>query len=131
VKLSAFIIVVLLPAAACVTVRPIAAPATFIPQRNPELVWVTHHDGEVIPVVRPSLRGDSLHGTWLGTAERVTLSLPRIQSMSTRQPDHRRTAMLVATIGVVAGFVVYRAARAAGPKAACHFDGHENAWTCN
>lgn len=100
----------------------------LIPQRNPEVVWVTHHDGEVIPVMRPSLRGDSLQGTWLGTSELVTLSLPRIQTMSARQLHLTRTALLVATVGTIAGFVVYRASRASGPKSNCVFDGHD--WNC-
>lgn len=75
-------------AAGCVTVRPVAAPINFIPAKNPELVWVTAHSGEVIPLARPSVRGDTVTGHWLGTADRVSLPLPEIRVIHATQP-HR------------------------------------------
>jgi hypothetical protein len=102
-------------------------PSSFIAQRNPELVWATSQEGEVIPIARPSLRGDTLVGHWLGTREPVSVMLPQVQ-IQARQPDHKRTAFVVASIGLVAGFVVYRAlASTRGAPSNCHFDGD---WTC-
>jgi hypothetical protein len=127
-KLRALMLLVPCLAAGCVTVRPVLTPAHFIPQTNPELVWVTQQSGEVIPVSRPSLQGDTLVGHWLGTSESVRLALPTLQGMSARQPDRRRTTLLVAGAGLLAGFFVWRALNDKGQPANCHFDGHE--WTC-
>lgn len=112
---------------ACMSVRPVLTPSSFIPQRNPELVWATSQEGEVIPIARPSLRGDTLVGHWLGTREPVSVMLPQVQ-IQARQPDHKRTALMAAGIGLVAGFVLYRALTGTGgPPSNCHFDGD---WTC-
>ena len=116
---------------ACVSVRPVLTPASFIPQQNPELVWVTSQQGEVIPIARPSLRGDTLVGHWLGTREPVSVMLPQVQ-IQARQPDHKRTVFAVASIGLLASFVVYRAmSNSGGPRSSCHFDGSDNVgWIC-
>jgi len=111
----------------CMSVRPVLTPSSFIPQRNPDLVWATSQQGEVIPIARPSLRGDTLVGHWLGTREPVSVMLPQVQ-IQARQPDHKRTALMAAGIGLVAGFVLYRALTGTGgPASNCHFDGD---WTC-
>lgn len=123
---------VLLPfaAAACVSVRPVVAPVSFIPQQQPELVWVTAsgHEGQVIPLVRPTILGDSLHGQWHGTSERVSLHLPRVTSMVARQPDRKRTTLLVAGVGLIAGLVVWRAS-VANSGQACAYD-PRGGWYC-
>lgn len=112
---------------ACMSVRPVLTPRSFIAQQNPELVWVTSQEGEVIPIARPSLRGDTLVGHWLGTREPVSVMLPHVQ-IQARQPDRKRTAFMVAGVGLVAGFVLYRAlSGTGGPASNCHFDGD---WTC-
>jgi hypothetical protein len=117
-----------LAAAACVTVRPVLAPATFIPARSPDVVWVTAQSGEIIPVGDPTLQGDTLVGRWVGTSEPVRFPLPQARVIQAAQPHRGRTALLAASIGVLAGFIVYRATQSSGPKANCHFDGHD--WTC-
>ena len=118
-------------AAACVTVRPVATPASFIPQRQPELVWVTSsdHEGQTIPVGRPMIQGDSLYGQWLGTSEHVRLHLPRVTSVFARQPDRTRTTLLVAGATLVAGFIVWRATNASGKGSGCVFDARSG-WYC-
>ena len=127
-KLRVSVFFVCIGTTACATVRPLAAPANFVSQRNPELVWVHAHDGEILPVRRPSLRGDTLVGIHHGTSESVHVVLPHVRAISARQPDHTRTALLVATAGALAGFIIYRATQSSGPKASCYFDGHD--WTC-
>lgn len=127
-RLGTLLALIPLGAAACVTVRPVLAPTSFIPARSPDIVWVTAHSGEVIPVGQPALRGDTLVGQWAGTSEPVSFPLPQIRVMQAAQPHHGRTALLAASIGVLAGFIVYRATQSSGPKADCYFDGHE--WTC-
>lgn len=129
-NLRSLVALVPFAAAACVTVRPVAAPVTFIPQQQPELVWVTaaDHEGQTIPVGRPTIRGDSLHGHWLGTSERVSLHLPRVTSIVARQPDPRRTALLVAGVGLIAGLVVWRAS-VANSGQACAYD-PRGGWYC-
>ena len=126
------VLLVLLPlgAAACMSVRPVLTPSNFIPQQNPDLVWVTSQQGEVIPLARPSLRGDTLVGNWLGTSERVTFSLPTLQGLSARQPDRKRTTMLIATAAALAGFVVWRALESGSTGSRCQYLTDNNEWIC-
>lgn len=115
--------------AGCVTVRPVAAPVNFIPQENPQLVWVTANSGEVIPMARPVIRGDSLAGQWLGSAEPVSVPLGEVRAVHARQPDRTRTALLVASALAVTGFIVWRAA-SSSRSSGCVFDSGNNWWTC-
>lgn len=107
---------------ACATVRPVAAPVNFIPQQNPQIVWVTAQSGEVIPVMRPSVQGDTLLGQWQGTSERVRLPLPQIQMVSARQPDRTRTALLVVGASALAGFIVWRAIEGGSGSGICFYE---------
>lgn len=118
-----------LSTAACVTVRPVATPASFIPQRNPDLVWVTVQSGEVIPIAGPQLRGDTLSGRWLGTSDPVSMQLPQVRMVSARQPDRTRTALLIATATAFAGFVVWRAIRSGNGTTNCIYEPGPG-WTC-
>lgn len=127
-RLRTLLALIPLGAAACVTVRPVLAPASFIPARSPDIVWITAQSGEVIPVGQPALQGDTLVGRWVGTSEPVRFPLRQIRVMQAAQPHRGRTALLAASIGALAGFIVYRATQSSGPKANCFFDGHE--WTC-
>jgi hypothetical protein len=116
------ILVALLPvaAAACVSVRPVLAPAQFIPTKQPEVVWVTQQSGEVIPVARPTLRGDTLVGNWLGTAEPVAVHLPRMSTMLARQPDPKRTRLLVVGTVALGGLFVWQVTRLT--RGGCRYD---------
>ncbi|MDP3912074.1 MAG: hypothetical protein Q8Q14_16955 [Gemmatimonadales bacterium] len=115
--------------AACVTVRPVAAPVNFIPQQNPEIVWITAQSGEVIPVSRPVLRGDTVTGHWIGTSEPVSVPLPQVQMVYARQRHHARTALLIASATALAGFVAWRATRSGGVSSDCVFD-PRSGWDC-
>lgn len=120
---------ILVTTGACVTVRPVAAPVNFIPQQNPELVWVTANNGEVIPMTRPAIRGDTLVGQWLGSTDPVSVPLGQVRSMYARQPDRTRTALLVASVVALGGFIVWRSTARAG-SSNCVFDSGNNWWTC-
>src|SRR4026209_1747441 len=80
-KLYTSVTLIALSSSACFTIQPVTRPADFIPQTNPELVWVRHPEGEVIPVAKPRLFGDTLVGMRAGTPESVRVALPRIQSI--------------------------------------------------
>jgi len=115
--------------ASCMTVRPVAAPASFIPTRQPEVVWVTHQSGEFIPVARPSLRGDTLVGNWLGRAEPVAVPLPHVSALLARQPDPKRTSLLVLGTVVLGGLFVWQATRPT--HGGCRYDpGATGVHTC-
>lgn len=127
--LRALFVLTSLSAAGCVTVRPVAAPVNFVPQQRPEVVWVTPTSGEVVPLARPIVRGDSLTGHRLGTAEPVSFSLHQIRVMHAAQPHRGRTAALVAGIGLLAGFVVWRATQSGdGPTNCVYVPGP--GWSC-
>lgn len=86
--------------AGCMTVRPVLAPAQFIPQTNPQLVYVTYTDNSIVPVAQPKISGDSLVGTWAGLAEPVAIPFNQIQVVQAKQPARGRTRLLIA--GIVA-----------------------------
>lgn len=118
-KLYTSVALIALSSSACFTIQPVARPADFIPQTSPELVWVRHPEGEVIPVAKPKLFGDTLVGMRAGTPESVRVALPRIQSISARQPDAKRTVLLAATGIALAGFVAWRATQGGGNPSYC------------
>ena len=102
-----------LSAAACMSVRPIQ-PAQFIPQNNPEVVWVRYTDGSFVPVRAPRISGDTLKGMWQGQQEPVSIPLADIQSVQAKVSDHTKTILLFSTLGVVAGLTVYAATQGSG-----------------
>ena len=59
----------------CTAVQRVAAPASFIPQEQPEQVWVTSEEGETFALLRPEVRGDSVVGILAGTSESITVPL--------------------------------------------------------
>lgn len=120
----------LLGTGACVTVRPVAAPAAFIPQHTPEFVWVEQNDGELYQVSRPTLRGDTLQGMRVGTSEPVNLALPQIRSISARQLHRTRTTLFVATATALAGFIVWRAIGSGSTGSNCQYLTDNHVWIC-
>jgi hypothetical protein len=125
--MRALVALIPLAAAACVSTRPVLVPARFIPARQPELVWVTVQNGERLPLSRPTIVGDTLHGHHLG--ERIAVPLTGVRVMHARQSDRTRTALLVAGVGVLAGLVVWRASESGGPPSGCVFDARSG-WYC-
>ena len=87
---------------ACTTLRRVQ-PAEFIAKHNPDVVWVTHANKTVVPVVQPEITGDTLKGMWQGTQRPVAIPLGDIRRVQARVPDKTKTAMLI-TSGL-AGFV--------------------------
>ena len=114
-------------AAACVSVRPVLAPAQFIPASQPQLVWVTVESGEQLALSRPTITGDTLSGHHFG--DRIAVPLQRVQVMHARQPDKKRTALFVAGVGAIAGFIVWRASHSSGQSSGCVFD-PRSGWYC-
>lgn len=109
------------------SVRPVLAPATFIPARQPDVVWVTVQTGEQLALTRPTITGDTLTGHQLG--ERIAVPLGHVQVMRARQTDKKRTALFVAGVGALAGFFVWRASQSGGPQSGCVFD-PRSGWYC-
>ena len=97
----------LLSTAACMTVRPVPSFIQFVPQRRPQLVWVTYTDNSIVPVMQPRISGDSLVGTWQGLSEPVAIPLNEVKLVQARQPDKRRTTWLIASLGVFTAAGVY------------------------
>jgi hypothetical protein len=109
VMVRVFVAGVALLGGACVSVRPVVAPEQFIPAEQPALVWVTTTEDEVIPVAGPTVRDAAIMGTWRGLGEPVAIPLSRARLVQARQPDRRRTTLLLVGLGAGAGFLVWRA----------------------
>lgn len=115
---------------ACVTIRPVTAPASFIPRQSPEYVWVQQQDGELYQVARPAIHGDTLVGLRFGTSEPVNLALPHIRTLSAKQIHRTRTTLFIATTAFVASFVVWRALEAGSSGSRCQYLTDNNEWIC-
>lgn len=111
--------IVLAATPACTSVRPVLTPDRFIPEQRPELVWVLDEGGDVTPVARPRVAGDSLVGSWEGTGEPVAMKLAHAKEIRARQRDGARTALLVAALAGVGGLVYWGATQGTGPPAQC------------
>lgn len=129
-KTRLYVFALLLTTTACVTVRPLAAPSAFIPQRTPEFVWVEQNDGELYQVTQPVLHGDTLVGMRAGTSEPVNLTLPQIRSISARQLHRTRTTLFVATAAALASFIVWRAIESGPSGSNCQYLTDNHVWIC-
>jgi hypothetical protein len=108
VKHGVHIVAVAAAASACVSVRPVASPEQFIPAQQPEVVWVTTHQEETIPIAGPTVRNAAISGIWQGVGDSVAVPLSQTMAVQARQPDRKRTTLLVVGVGVAAGFLVWR-----------------------
>lgn len=100
-----------LAVAACTTVRHVQ-PAEFIPQHAPALVWVTTTNSALVPVAQPYMDGDTLRGKWAGTEKPFAIPLQGIQGVQAKTPAHVRTVLMVATLGVLTGAMIWSVKRA-------------------
>lgn len=91
-------------AGACTTVRRVE-PAALGVDYGPAMVWVTRTNNTTVQVLDPTIRRDTLRGKLNG--ERVKIPLSDVQSVRAKLPDHRKTALLVTTLGVVAVSTIY------------------------
>jgi hypothetical protein len=112
-SIRGFAIGLLLTGIGCTSVQRVR-PSPFIPEHQPQLVWVTTRDSDLTTVVAPQIDGDTLRGTVAGLEERVAIPVTDILSVKARVPDHARTALLVAGGLVVGGAVTYLLAQRSG-----------------
>ena len=93
---------------ACSSVRPVLSPNTFIPQHQPDVVWVNDPDqGEVFALSNPTMQGDTVVGTMAGMSEPMALPLKPQYTVLARQRDGGKTAQLVVALGLVTGLAVW------------------------
>ena len=109
----------LLSVLACRSVQDVQ-PAKFIPQHKPALVWVTTTSSAVLGIAQPRIQDDTVRGMWAGSQRPVAIPLSGVQTMQARAPSPTRTAILVGTLGLVAGgtiwFIVQKNSGPAGPE---------------
>lgn len=106
----------LLATVGCMTVRPVPSVSQYIPQHNPQLVWVTYTDNSIVPVLAPKISGDSLVGTWQGLSEPVAIPLGEVKLVQARQRDKGRTTWLIAGLSVFTAAGVYAIVQATAGK---------------
>jgi hypothetical protein len=116
--------VLLFSMAACSSVRPLAAPSTYIEQKRPATVWVADTAGEVLRLSGPSVRGDSIVGTLQGLNEPVVIPLTPEHAVFARQSSPSKTAGLVGAIGLLGGFVAWGIVEAQNGAKVCSDPGH-------
>lgn len=94
----------LLGVVACTSVRRVA-PTEYLENNAPAVVWVTRSNNTVVVVLEPSIKRDTLRGKMNG--ERVKIPLSEIQTVQAKVPDHKKTALLVTTVGVATVSTMY------------------------
>jgi hypothetical protein len=118
----------LLGLAACMSLQPVAEPARFIAETKPEMVYVTQGSGAIFEVMNPTLSGDTLIGTRLGSARHpVVLPWKYVQQISTMRRNKSRTVMLLAGITVASAVSVYAFTQGQNGHAAWACDYNTNA----
>ena len=106
------LVAVLLGTVGCATLQPLREPAQFIAAENPKVVYVTYKNRTVEGVAQPRVSGDSLFGALQGNpSHRVAVPLSQVQLMRAKQPDRKRTIMLIAGLGVFTAANVYMLAK--------------------
>jgi hypothetical protein len=78
---------ILLGSVGCVTLLPVRDPAQFIPQSNPQVVFVTYVNRTKMFVTQPRVSGDSLFGTMQGQSHTVAVPLHQVRLIQARQTD--------------------------------------------
>jgi len=102
------LIAVLLSTVGCATLQPLREPAQFIAAENPKVVYVTYKNRTVEGVAQPRVSGDSLFGALQGNpSHRVAVPLSQVQLVRAKQPDRKRTIMLIAGLGVFTAANLY------------------------
>jgi hypothetical protein len=112
------------PLAACSTVRPVTSPAQFITEKSPKVVYVVNHNGSVMEVSDPSVRGDTVLGTTYRDSRTrpVAVPLTDVHLVASAQVSKAKTALFVAGVTGSAGLVIYALFNKAS--------GHNN-WSCD
>src|SRR3989442_1238250 len=100
----------LLTALGCTSVRDVQ-PAQFIPQHAPALVWVTTTNSALVAVAQPRIDGDTLRGLWIGSRQPFAIPLNGVQTVHARASSPVRTALLVGSVGLVGGGLVWTLTR--------------------
>jgi hypothetical protein len=91
----------------CATVKPVLDPAQFIAQQHPKVLYVTYSDNSSVPVSEPRISGDTLFGTAPGEAGGVAVPLHDLAQIRAVQRDHKKTVMLIVTVGALTAGGVY------------------------
>src|ERR1051326_3675514 len=94
--------------AACTSVQQVrTAPEPFIAAKRPNILYLVDKDGRPYTVESPRVQGDSVIGLSPRMNTMVGLPLSSVSSIAEAQPDHTRTALLIAVLGAGAGGLVY------------------------
>jgi len=116
-------VLALFGAVGCATVQPVPNAAQFIDQKHPPVLYVTYTDNSSVPISQPRISGDTLFGTAPGVAgaEPVAVALHEVTEIRARQPDHKKTVLLVVAIGALVGGGAYTLTQVLGSN--CGSDG--------
>ncbi len=107
-------VVLLWAISGCTAVRPVMAPAPFISDKHPRVVYVVDKDGRLFTIAEPRLQGDSVVGVSAQLDHAVGLPLDRVQQVQASQVSRARTVVLVTVLGAGAIGLAYFAAHAGG-----------------
>lgn len=102
-----------LGAMACSSVQTVRNPAQFFETTRPQMVVVTYHDNGEVPIAQPTMRGDTIVGTWWGLGEPVSVAMSEVQRIDAVQKDSRKTTAFVLTLVGVGAVTAYGLSRAA------------------
>jgi len=98
---------VLFSTAGCMSLQPVPSVRQFVPQRSPQVVYVTYTDNSIVPVAGPRISGDTLLGTWQGLSEPVAIPLGEVKLVQARQRDRARTRWAVIGLSALGVASIY------------------------
>ena len=106
----------LLAGSGCTSVRPVTAPAPFILEKHPGVVFVAKGD-HTYTLLKPKMSGDSIVGFTPKYYKPLGFALPTVSQVKAPQPDRTRTALLVGGVAVGAAALVYAFSHASSGQA--------------
>lgn len=120
--LRAIALTTLVATTACSTLRPVHEPARYISENHPDLVRVVEKQhGAVFMIAHPRISGDTVVGTRAGEIHAVAVPLRDVHSVSARQVNGKRTALLLAGMALAVGLTTY----------VMTTTGDDNNWACD
>lgn len=105
--------------------RPVASPRTFIPLRQPRVIWLTAPDGSRVRVDAPQVITDTLFGL-RENGEEVWIALADLPVVEARALDRTRTYAL---LGGIVGSMVLVAVMASGSAEPIYSFEEARPWT--
>jgi hypothetical protein len=89
---------------ACMTMRPVESPSSFLAGKSPGVVVVIANDGKATEIATPKLLADTVYG-FNAEGDEVTFAVNNVQTMIAKQISVPKTILVAAGATVLTAFL--------------------------